>query len=124
MALKQVTREQWTTALRSGEYQQCRGALYSPSTNAYCCLGVLAVLAGGKAVGGFSGMKFDDVQTPDNRHLPLEVTGMVNISGFTEFELVRLNDRFHKSFSEIADYIDSLPPEAVELEPRDISEDY
>lgn len=122
--MKQVTREQWTTALRSGEYNQCFGVLHSSSRNAYCCLGVLAVLAGGEHNRALAtGILFEDLETPDDRHLPLEVTKMVNISHYTEFELIRLNDRKKLTFEQIADYIDNLPPDPVELPPRDISEE-
>lgn len=40
-------RDQWTAALRSGDYAQGRGALhaYSPTGGRYCCLGVLCELA-------------------------------------------------------------------------------
>src|SRR3954466_11512237 len=34
----------WVEALRSGEYNQCRGNLKSP--DGFCCLGVLAQISG------------------------------------------------------------------------------
>lgn len=43
-ALADVTPQQWAEALRSGEYQQCHAAL--ARDGGYCCLGVLAKLAG------------------------------------------------------------------------------
>lgn len=64
-----VTKQQWTDALRSGEYQQCRGALAKETETGrvnYCCLGVLATIAGAKlerdvVTGGKDlSFKFDD----------------------------------------------------------------
>jgi hypothetical protein len=48
--------ETWVTALESGEYSQCEGALYNGE--GYCCLGVYA-----KVVLGYSddGIKSDEL---------------------------------------------------------------
>jgi hypothetical protein len=50
MSFQPVTKQEWIDALRSGEYDQCTGALgkLDPDTGAmsYCCLGVLATIAG------------------------------------------------------------------------------
>lgn len=40
MKLKPEVKEKWVAALRSGEYKQGQGKL-RPSTEEYCCLGVL-----------------------------------------------------------------------------------
>ena len=47
-----VTKQDWIDALRSGEFNQCTGALAKRenSTISYCCLGVLAPIAGVNAV--------------------------------------------------------------------------
>jgi hypothetical protein len=37
----------WLVALRSGEYKQASGTLYSASQNGYCCLGVLQMAVDG-----------------------------------------------------------------------------
>lgn len=42
MALTRTQCINWITALRSGEYNQGYCRLYSPESNQYCCLGVLA----------------------------------------------------------------------------------
>jgi hypothetical protein len=36
----------WVKALRSGRYKQGRTQLHNPKNNTYCCLGVLADVAG------------------------------------------------------------------------------
>lgn len=41
--MDQAIKEQWVTALRSGEYRQ--GKRYLHQSNEYCCLGVLCDLA-------------------------------------------------------------------------------
>lgn len=44
-----VTKQAWIDALRSGEFNQCTKALgkrYAGLGNSYCCLGVLATIAG------------------------------------------------------------------------------
>lgn len=43
--MRNVTKEEWVTALRSGEYRQGKGFLRN-SDDEYCCLGVLCDLAG------------------------------------------------------------------------------
>ena len=48
--MKPVTKQDWIDALRSGEFKQCTGALGKrdpeTGTTSYCCLGVLATIAG------------------------------------------------------------------------------
>ena len=48
--MKPVTKKDWIDALRSGEFKQCTGALAKrdpeAGTTSYCCLGVLATIAG------------------------------------------------------------------------------
>ena len=48
--MKPVTKQDWIDALRSGEFKQCTGALAKrdpeTGTTSYCCLGVLATIAG------------------------------------------------------------------------------
>ena len=49
-----VTKKDWIDALRSGEFKQCTGVLAKrdpeSGTTSYCCLGVLATIAGVGAV--------------------------------------------------------------------------
>ena len=48
--MKPVTKKDWIDALRSGEFKQCTGAMAKrdpeAGTTSYCCLGVLATIAG------------------------------------------------------------------------------
>lgn len=41
--MNEIVKQKWVAALRSGEFQQCRGTLRKGDS--YCCLGVLSELA-------------------------------------------------------------------------------
>ena len=46
--MKQEVKDEWVTALRSGDYKQGEGMLrqvLDDNTEAYCCLGVLCEIA-------------------------------------------------------------------------------
>lgn len=108
--MKQVTREQWTAALRSGEYKQCKGQLYRPGEEGgYCCLGVLGVLTGARRVdnnkGWRSGLEFDVDGTSEiyGAYVPQTIADSVGI--YSQQTLSDMNDK-GMSFEEIADYID------------------
>lgn len=117
-----VTRRQWTEALRSGRYKQTTGQLFKPDKpgreGGYCCLGVLADLAGGEVVHGKRNLdrrppgwgdavefKFQNGETA-HAFIPEELAEMVGVEDQTV--LSRLNDT-GSSFEQIADYIDRLP---------------
>lgn len=101
--MKQVTREQWTTALRSGQYKQCKGRLYRREEDAYCCLGVLGVLAGGEPA-RFDGLYFGD--SHEKCALPVGVAEMIGLDCDKQLTLIRMNDTLNNTFEEIANYID------------------
>lgn len=104
--MKPVTREQWTTALRSGQYKQGTGQLYMPTSKSFCCLGVLAHLAGGEPVKGEdSVIKFPNGALC-HAFIPKELEEMLGIED--QVVLSRMND-LGNTFEEIADYIDSMP---------------
>lgn len=98
---------QWIAALRSGDYTQGMHTLlriYSEGEKAYCCLGVAA-----------------DVYRKTTHKLPirkikcydrlsqLHGTKFINYFGLSrdaEIVLMRLNDRLHLDFNEIADILE------------------
>jgi hypothetical protein len=85
----------WVAALRSGEYMQTIGKLRS-SDGAYCCLGVLAKIAGleiNKAGNGIEGES-------DYERISLLVAQRAS-------HFIHLNDAERKSFAEIADFIEA-----------------
>lgn len=82
----------WVEALRSGEYEQCRGRL--TDGKGFCCFGVLVKLQNGNLS---DEMQYDDLAKQISR-------------GEKYYEqkirLVKMNDD-GASFSEIADYIEA-----------------
>lgn len=93
--------------LRSGEYKQGTGILCDEGN--YCCLGVLGELAGGEPNPNSSGGMWFEEYTPSDCFIPPEISKMVWLDRHLVKKLVHMNDRERKSFSEIADFIDSLP---------------
>ena len=124
-----VTKQAWIDALRSGEFNQCTGALGKLADGGginYCCLGVLATIAGaghrftpdegegilvfdfgdGSEYSGIIPLSLRDTIVSD---LPLsqDATGIPG-----DNELMRIlsskNDR-GANFNQIADYLETLP---------------
>jgi hypothetical protein len=90
----------WIAALRSGEYKQGEGELHNPHRDTYCCLGV---------AGRIAGVSAEDLRR--DGFLKKEMSNsipycLVNDNG-TVSRLIAMNDSEGKSFSEIADYIES-----------------
>jgi hypothetical protein len=91
-----MTVEEWATALRSGEFLQCKGVMSDSTVKAFCCLGV-----------GQELLKKEEIYQSifsfcDREFLPVE--GLY----FTS-HLITMNDFARNSFSEIADFIESAP---------------
>lgn len=97
-------RARWVAALRSGEYRQARGRLCLTDDQgrpAYCCLGVLARVAG-----------FADEDMAGWGHLPDEM--VAKIAPFPQSPFINMNDREGLSFAEIADWIEAAHPSLTE----------
>ena len=129
MSFQPVTKQQWIDALRSGEYDQCTGALAKPDPDtggmSYCCLGVLATIAG---VGhqmhdnlpSITVFDFDD-EVSVSGIIPeafrstivsdLDLAQLDRDAQFPQDDLMRVlsskNDR-GASFDEIADYLETV----------------
>lgn len=103
---------EWINALRSGEYKQGRRWLYTPATDSYCCLGVLAKI---------NNLPTNTPSLTPSFHRPINLstylgefteTGnlkMMNIDFKDTFytSLTSLNDSEKYSFSDIADLLES-----------------
>lgn len=105
----QAHRAKWTAALRSGEYKQGRDELLG--SDGYCCLGVMAKIAG----------KTDDQIYGEGtlRDFPevMDFFGLRDHCGeFDGGDLAILNDG-GTTFPEIADIIDS-EPEGLFIDPE------
>lgn len=89
---------EWVAALRGGNYKQCFGEVRSNKGDKFCALGVLCDLRAKKGVAVWC--KVEDmwyIKTSETTSvIPLDLN----------FGIIDLNDRQHKTFGEIADYID------------------
>lgn len=89
-----IIKEKWLKALRSGRYQQHRGALSDvDNRDRLCCIGVgFAVIRRGQVFWSYcdTGMAFK----------------ALGINEVEKDALVFMNDKEGKSFAEIADYIE------------------
>lgn len=91
----------WVAALRSGEYEQGRCRLRSHDDH-YCCLGVLCAV-----VDNDKWIKTDE--SKGYYHSGGSTIGLAYayLTGFVINTLMGMNDGQHKSFKEIADYIEA-----------------
>lgn len=100
--LPQDIKDEWITALRSGEYKQATGTLYDPAKDSYCCLGVLGRLC------GYSVNYLQNYNTfPDGEFalIPNIVKGSPSYNNVV-LKLTRMNDIEQLNFNEISDYIE------------------
>jgi hypothetical protein len=124
--MKIELKEKWLAALRSGEYQQCTSSLicraYDGSAVAYCCLGVLAKVAGLNVISGEFTIKgeINDVDGVGNspfyalrdEYNPIWELAAEHgseeppVKGMVLSEAIDMNDN-DKSFIEIADYLET-----------------
>lgn len=78
--MRNVTKQEWIDALRSGDYDQGQGALVKIDEQgecSYCCLGVLAHIAGAdrKVVDNHSNLAYDFDGRIESAILPETVAG-------------------------------------------------
>lgn len=105
---QKANRKLWVEALRSGKYEQGRGRLRRLDN--YCCLGVLADVAGCAWSKATDGRWKSERHTFDAPALARDFVGLSQGEGsFGDTCLTGINDS-GKSFSEIADIIESEPP--------------
>lgn len=90
-------KDRWVTALRSGEYKQCKGVLMEKEPRAYCCLGVLSLLAD---------LPTEDHEEDFNSLMSVDDILDAVVSPHEQNTLICMNDDFGKDFNEIADYIE------------------
>ena len=99
-------KDKWVAALRSGRYRQSKEYLYVPN-HGYCCLGVLCDIV-------------DDSKWVDNAHTEYDFgdkvkcqyptknwLDKVGLLDYTAEYLTILNDNNNKTFTEIADWIET-----------------
>lgn len=100
-------RDKWAAALRSGRYEQGRGALQKEGR--YCCLGVLAGVA--KRIEDHSkGRVYYNIESDTDGKWTC-VGFPAALAGLDDAEclrFIRMNDDKNKGFSEIATEVDAL----------------
>ena len=92
-------KKKWVGALRSGKFRQARENLQvvTNKRHSYCCLGVLARVAGEKV---------DDVREGTGA-LSQSFRRRVGLTSRSEDKLIGLNDGNEQPFSMIADWIEA-----------------
>lgn len=93
-----ATRRKWVTALRSGDYTQCKGALSREMVDGseeFCCLGVL-----GRVVDPHFGDRFHSA------YLDAPFDAAAGLNSRIRQLLSSLNDTYGRSFEQIADLIE------------------
>lgn len=95
-------KKKWVEALRSGEYKQCRGALFKKG--AYCCLGVLREIAP-KEMRNSPGEQKGFLSKKVRRWAGLNESNPI-IGPHKRLNAVNCNDNLKMSFVEIADLIE------------------
>lgn len=107
-------RTEWTAALRSGNYKQGKRHLHTINDDSYCCLGVACDLFAEKeAIRNYGGgldlqiYKFG-VDLPSSAIIHRDMMAYLGLNNTDVDYFVNMNDFQHKSFIEIADYIDTL----------------
>jgi hypothetical protein len=105
--MKRDLYNRWTKALRSGEYEQCKGRMRDSVNGGHCCLGVLLDL---KDPHAWSDHDYWNTIGPDGMIKTDGLDGLTPVKrdGFyvdIGRQLARLNDD-GLSFPEIADVID------------------
>jgi hypothetical protein len=98
-------KKRWIAALRSGEYKQGKHKLHRTEDGSYCCLGVACKISGvsNEVLSQYVYTGIIDTLYPG-------LIPKVIVKGFINdvaHELANMNDKEGKSFSEIADYIES-----------------
>ncbi len=116
--MKPEIKEKWLAALRSGEYQQCAGALRRSDHHGnltHCCLGVLCDLAAKDGIGKWEAEHFISGGYRDIGLLTGEVVEWAGTQDYNPdvvvddakgSNLAMLNDN-GRTFAEIADVIEA-----------------
>lgn len=123
----------WVEGLRSDEYKQGRGQLFAYQENypaELCCLGVACELtpnlrkkdlAGSRVYGQYSDKNYVPVEArdwlgilnkdPEVRLTENQLANSGDPNKVVWVALSKLNDIYHKSFHDIADYIENQDPD-------------
>jgi hypothetical protein len=106
--LPKAFKDKWLKALRSGKFKQCQESLYDGE--GYCCLGIACKIAYKNIPKWINddyvlGEKGDTGEKRKIKNIPLVLLGDENHNPIVK-ELIRMNDKYGKSFKQIANYIE------------------
>ena len=113
--MDQELKAKWVAALRSGEYKQGYGRLFSPREKSYCCLGVLCDVIDPKGwdmVTSEDGKEYCNGHVLDAPHVDPQgaiseyVDGNI-IDKALQVQLANKNDSRNYNFTEIAMFIEA-----------------
>jgi hypothetical protein len=102
--MTRTQRDQWVSALRSGNYPQCQQVLVegNEASPSYCCLGVLGV-----TVLGYQPRQLNDTfEGAVDFRAGEAYAKVLPLTGWEASTFYRMNDQEGKSFDEIADWIE------------------
>jgi hypothetical protein len=115
-------RDEWVKALRSGKYDQTTETL--EKDGAYCCLGVLCVVAGQDIpddANDLDSYEYESGEDDEDEILLFDMRpfrdqcGLGTAPDSLQNKLVKMNDDENKTFAEIADWIEqNVPAESPE----------
>jgi hypothetical protein len=101
--MDQTLKDEWTAALRSGNYKQGAGALKNKNDE-YCCLGVLCDISGeGEWVPVMKQCAYRDKQEDNITHPGTTWSGLSLVQ---MNQLIYFNDDKEWTFQQIADWIE------------------
>lgn len=103
-SLDETERKRWADALRSGEYEQCKGTLLNNAGH-YCCIGVFQAINDKPTEGNEARYRQLEDQARINNKLPEEVFLGWDPDG-NEFNPMQANDDYSLTFPQIADLIE------------------
>ena len=108
--MKAELKQKWVDALRSGDYEQGKGALLA--SGKYCCLGVLCEVSGLRIVGPniLAGDQYEsDSYSKIREMIGVDATELTMRNDGSE-DVFGQPDILPHSFAEIADYIEANIP--------------
>ena len=110
MSMNPELKAKWLAALRSGEYKQAKSVLNTGDS--FCCLGVLCDISGmGRWVRDDRNRAFIYYEYGEAyrefAELPIPLQKGAGIEVVEEAALIQMNDDEDKTFTEIADWIET-----------------
>jgi hypothetical protein len=104
--MKKKLKQQWVAALRSGKYRQAKEYLHVP-TFGYCCLGVLCDIVDDTKWVDWNNTRYNFGDRSKCTYPTLDWLDRIGLLDNDAEHLTILNDIRNKTFSEIADWIET-----------------